>query len=192
MHLTEKKVCATLLALAGMLIAGSAAGQGSPPVLYPATGSGGCVLVDTGGQATVQINLDALLAFPTRAAKFNTAASPGFTGTIVAFEFAPGILGLGNPTDGFLVEYQECLQSSMPLVTLTYQLFGTSASCGTISVVPYPGEQSIIVGDCDGQSIATHSLGPIIVNPGDGCSSQPWCALATQQSTWGRVKALYH
>lgn len=190
---TERNACrgyATVFVCALMLSASSALAQVFVPSIYPSVDHK-CELYDTGGQATVQVRLHSGgIAFPTHVVKFSVSTSPEFTGTVAAFEFPWGFSGSGNPTDGFLINFNDCLESPL-LVTLTYQLFGTSGSCGTIDVVPYPGDESIVVLPCaEGPWVATQSQGPIVVNPGDGCGGT-WCTLATQQSTWGRVKALY-
>lgn len=167
-----------------------ASAEGNAPVLYTATTGGGCTLVDNGGQAVIEVRVNGLGGIPTRGALFGIRASQGFTGVVTSYAFPAGIVGFGNPADGFNVQYQGCLQPFTALLTVTYQLFGNSSGCGSIEVVPYPGEQAILVGDCNFDPVVTHSLGAVTVNPSAECTGQ-WCILATEPTTWGSVKALY-
>jgi hypothetical protein len=76
------------------------------------------------------------------------------------------------------------------VVRLTYQVVGTSAPCATLEVVPYPGEDYLRAWDCSGNAVEARTFGPLWVNYIPSCGSL-WCVLATEETTWGRVKALY-
>jgi hypothetical protein len=62
----------------------------------------------------------------------------------------------------------------------------------TISVAPDPDAASgeIEVVDCDGNALIAEPGGRVIINGNDGCLCwEP--PVAAEQSTWGKVKALY-
>jgi hypothetical protein len=125
-------------------------------------------------------------------AAFRIGSSAGFTGVLLSEQYRGGSSPLGNVNMGVGVAFNSCLQSyaGIEIVKLTYQVFGTSTPCSVLEVLPRPGEESIVVADCNSVIIPTRALGPMFINYNTGCGNI-WCVLATEPTTWGRVKALY-
>jgi len=122
-------------------------------------------------------------------AQFDT---PGTTGCAFRLEGSPGFTGVwlgdtsewytaGNSQAGITVVYQKCLIGSAVLLKATYQLFGTSASCSSLKTtndaIGIPGQVY-----CD-RCFSEYFL------PGNSLAVN--CAVTTEPTTWGRVKALY-
>jgi hypothetical protein len=162
--------------------------QANAPKLFPKPSIGGCTLIDNGNQVVLEVWINGLTSFYSQAALFSIDAT-GFLGSVVSVEYPPGIIGVGDPTNGIQVEWP-CGPVFQKLVSITYQTFGLSSACGTINVGPIPGQSSILVADCNWDTFPTTSIGPITVNPTAACNGN-WCVLATEPTSWGRVKALY-
>ena len=109
---------------------------------------------------------------------FRIAPSPGFTG--VWLGDSSSWVTVGTTQSGIAIGYGKCMMGSNVLVKVSYQLFGTS-SCSTLTLAEHP---ILIPGGpycdaCFGEyRLPSNSLA---VN----------CAVGTQSTTWGRVKALY-
>jgi hypothetical protein len=128
---------------------------------------------------------------PTIGAAFRIGSGGGFAGVLVSEDYPDS--WYGNVTDGVQVGWRFCRDSRPPfeLVRLTYQLDGTSAPCSFLEVLPYPGQSSILAQDCNGDVFPARTSGYMWINWEPSCGHQ-WCSiLATEPTTWGRVKALY-
>jgi len=123
-------------------------------------------------------------------AYFRIGAGGGFTGVLVEETWASPTIHLGNVTDGALVNYGACRPDRFEIVRLTYQVYGTSPPCSYLEVLPYPGDSSVLVVTCAGGEVATKPWGPLWVNYTPQCGAA-WCVLATESSSWGKIKALY-
>jgi hypothetical protein len=111
----------------------------------------------------------------------------------VSEDYPDPITWYGNVTDGVAVGWGRCVDTEFggfEIVRLTYQLYGTSARCSFLEVLPYPGFQSILALDCNYDLLPARTGGYMWVNYNRGCGSL-WCILATEPTTWGKVKALY-
>lgn len=128
-------------------------------------------------------------------AQFRVAAGAGFTGVLVSEDYTSSTVHIGNVTDGLQVAFgtppEGCHSGDFVIVRLTYQVFGTSAPCSTLEVLPYPGDSSVMVMDCNDNLLPTSPYGPVWINYSSACGGL-WCVpLATEPTTWGKVKALY-
>jgi len=106
---------------------------------------------------------------------FRTEASAGFTGVWLGETSPWSPYFVGTTPTGASVSYAKCVLEDVLLFTVTYQLFGTSSPCSDLHVAARP-----ISSDChffDWYS----DTGGLHVN----------CPVAVEQTTWGRVKALY-
>jgi hypothetical protein len=130
-------------------------------------------------------------SIPVSGVRFRIGSSAGFTGVLVSANYN-GWSVFGNVDMGAEVAFNGCLHTygGLVIVELTYQVFGTSTPCSVLEVLPRPGDESIEVGDCYFNIIPTRTLGPMFVNLNPSCGDV-WCVLATEPTTWGRVKALY-
>jgi hypothetical protein len=113
--------------------------------------------------------------------RFRIAADPGFTG--VWLGQASPYFTLGNSTTDVNIAYAACLQGPVLILTATYQLFGTSSACSGLRIAPANGQPCVIATSGGGciDEVCVRDLGSLQVN----------CPVATEPSTWGRVKALY-
>jgi hypothetical protein len=119
---------------------------------------------------------------------FRIAESSGFH-AIYASETIAVPAHVGDFRSGVLLGYGECQGGSLLLGTLTYTTLGTSVPCSYLDVVaappyPWPATES-----CSFEDYPALPLGKLYVNPGAAC--QMWCTVATEQSTWGKIKAMY-
>ena len=110
--------------------------------------------------------------------RFAVTASPGFTGVWLADE-SPYVEIGNSPTD-ISIGYGTCAPAGLKILTMTYELFGTSGPCSSLKVVPAAGFLSAICLECF-YEYPCCKLGTLHVN----------CAVATEPTTWGKVKALY-
>ncbi len=103
----------------------------------------------------------------------------------------PQYLALGAWNTGWVIGYAFCYNGDIPVAKLSFYAFAPPADCASISIAADPnaaqGEPLAI--DCsDAENIATG--GVFHFNPNGTCTD---CGEpnATQESTWGKVKALY-
>ena len=114
----------------------------------------------------------------------------GFTGTFLSATPAPGFLYLGDASD-YSVAFGGCYIGTFLVATFQYQGYGTSENCSSLNVSPAPtspapGQVVSISCDCCVDVLSTN---PLVVNSTQECLA--CTANATEESSWGRVKALY-
>lgn len=112
---------------------------------------------------------------------FSVEPDPGFTGVWLA-DTTP-FVHLGTTPTSFTVGYGACIPSPVLVVTMTYQLFGTSA-CTALRIVPPDGFPFVVAPDvgCHFSEGPIRDFGALHIN----CDP-----VATEPTTWGKVKALY-
>jgi hypothetical protein len=164
-------------------IAGVVNAQTIPSIrLYADPAFTQCTLSDTApGVVTVYA---ALYAFDADGVRFRVAASPGFTGVWLS-DATPYFKVGSSPTD-LSVAFGKCLVGINLVATFTYQLFGTS-TCSDLATAAPVGFPFPYYDTCGftGDPLSPASLH---VN----CSGSFDCIpVATEPTTWGRVKALY-
>jgi hypothetical protein len=110
---------------------------------------------------------------------FRIVASTGFTG--VWLGDSSSWYTAGDSQSGITVVYDRCLIGSAVMLKVTYQLFGTSASCSSLSTTNHPISLPGLV-YCD-RCFSEYNLpaSSLFVN----------CTVAVEPTTWGQVKALY-
>jgi hypothetical protein len=114
-------------------------------------------------------------------AKFMIQVDPGFTGEWL-FESSPWYPYLfGSSLTGASVYYAQCLVTDTILIRATYWLKGTSSPCAGLHVVAHPDGQLLCIG-CNMFEEPCGVSGALQVN----CPP-----LLVNETTWGRVKALY-
>jgi len=120
--------------------------------------------------------------------RFRLSASAGFTGSWVQ-DFVPaGMSAIGTSPNGIAISYQACRTGDIPILRVTYQLFGTSSPCSFLQAGAYPGTDFIETMDCSFDSYPVEG-GALVVNSNESCPCQG--PVAVQPTTWGQVKALY-
>jgi len=112
---------------------------------------------------------------------FKLSESPGFTGVWTGDTPHTGGV-FGDTRTGIHLVDVSCLASPAHIVTVTYQLLGTSLPCQTVSVVQADGA-GVRMNSCDSGGMVARG-GALVVNP-DGCS------VPLERRTWGSVKAQY-
>jgi hypothetical protein len=118
---------------------------------------------------------------------FRLTASSGFLATYLSETYSqPG--HFGDFRNGISFGYGVCANGPLLLGSISYQGHGTSEVCSYLDVVawrfPWPATE-----DCIFEDYPAPPLGKLYVNPSPQC--QPYCAVATEPTTWGSVKALY-
>jgi hypothetical protein len=102
----------------------------------------------------------------------------------------PQYLKIGEWNTGIIVGYAFCYFGDVPVMDLGFYAIGTPAVCASLTVVANPNQLQgeVVAIDCnDAEHVATG--GVFHFNPNDTCLD---CGeVATKQSTWGNVKALY-
>ena len=116
----------------------------------------------------------------------------GFDATYVS-EVVP-FIHIGDLRTGLSIAYGGCTAGPLLLGSLVFAGQGTSQSCSTVDTTGNPDWPGIptsypITETCNGDVLPAPSVGPLYVNAGVGC--QPRCTVATESSTWGKVKSLY-
>lgn len=113
--------------------------------------------------------------------RFSVKPSAGFTGVWLsdASPFTP--VGT-SPTD-ISIAYGVCDLEPLLILTMSYQMFGTSAACSELRIAPADGFPFVLGADvgCFFTEGVIQDLESLRVN----------CPVATGPATWGRVKALY-
>ena len=112
---------------------------------------------------------------------FKLSESPGFTGVWTGDTPHTGGV-FGDTRTGIHLVEVSCLASPAHILTVTYQLAGTSSPCATIAVVEADGA-GVRMNSCDsGGMLAAGST--LTVNPAG-------CPVPVESTTWGKLKAFY-
>ena len=117
--------------------------------------------------------------------RFRIVGSAGFTG--VWLSESTTYVTVGNSQTDLSMGFGECLFGRFSVLTVTYQMFGTS-TCSSLEIAPAQGFPVSLCQSCifheepciDNRALHVNCSGSFDCNP-----------LATQSTTWGRVKALY-
>jgi hypothetical protein len=138
--------------------------------------SGSSCLVGSGFQSNVTVIHRSLLGATGSRFKITLPAGSAF------FAFNTSYVPVGNMQTDLSLGYGDCLTGSFVIGTIVANL-----TSGTISVLPADTFVSIIYTDCTFAELPATG-GNAYVAPATGNCNEP---LATEQSTWGQVKALY-
>jgi hypothetical protein len=104
-------------------------------------------------------------------------------------EFSP-FLFMGDSRNGITIAYGQCLTGPIHLLTMTYLCQGLTPPCGYMSVVSHPNGRppGLIAVDCNETIVPVQGYTSYINNDGSCPCVSP---IPIQETTWGRVKALY-
>lgn len=117
--------------------------------------------------------------------RFRVAASSGFTGVWLAD--ASPFPKIGTSQTDLSVCFEACMVGQFLVVSITYQLFGTS-TCSDLSIEAAPGFSEPICSTCSFHIVPCSGYDPVHVNCQGPFNCDP---VATEATTWGQVKALY-
>lgn len=136
--------------------------------------------------------------------RFRVELSPGFTGTLLSVT-APGAEIEGDVLyDASVIYTDGCRTGSFVVLELNTMLYGTSPDCSWVRTASYLPAGSLDSYNCKDRGLVTEWAGthidpqlgvacPDLYPPEHlppGCHPGP-PPLATEQRTWGAVKALY-
>jgi hypothetical protein len=101
---------------------------------------------------------------------------------------APGLLVIGDPSTGVSIAYGGCLTGDIHLWSFTMFSAAGAPNCIYAEIIPDPAALTpgVLSVNCVFAEIPVDP-GEGILNPNAGCD----CNVANQESTWGKVKALY-
>jgi hypothetical protein len=132
-----------------------------------------------------------------RRASFFTARKPDcWTGAVwVGDVFPPGMAFIGNTQSDFSVHYCDCRDLPTFIGTINYFVTSIGSSCCEYPVLPMSNPQipgSVLTHDCSVPFSTLYAIGAgkVTINETEDCLCDP--PLAVEETTWGRVKALYH
>ena len=149
-----------------------------------------CEIVDP-GSGLVQVHMFHTGSQPARAVTF-FAPTPqcweGATwlGDVVASPFLKQ--GVSTHSVGIQVNYLACLQPPVYLGYMNFILSGGAQPCCAYPVLPHIVDGAVLIIDCNFDE-RVGAGGSAIVNANSSCRCP--MPLATEESTWGRVKSLY-
>ena len=136
------------------------------------------------------------------AARFRVEPGPGVTMTY-ASESSP-YTSVGYALAGISICFGSCLTGEPLIATVTFMAYGTDTPCSEIRIVPHPDAQTVEVEKCNGSTVAAYAQG-LGIDPPPGAipcycpttrlfpgTPLPFgCTVPVEDTTWGRVKALY-
>jgi hypothetical protein len=106
----------------------------------------------------------------------------------------PWLSGLGDThdaTNGTIINLLGCRTGDLYLGYMTFQAMGRGEKCCTYHIVGSENDGLAGVIDCDYNLLAVET-GDLVINPRGACRCQDGnIIVATEQTTWGHVKALY-
>jgi hypothetical protein len=189
----RRTVIATTVLVMGLLnvLSHRVSQAANPPALALLLTDDNSFLDDTGGTVVVRVYYASGTYAGAAGAMFRIRASAGFTGVLVSEEYPFGSIWAGNVTDGLILTLPHVLCDGIRgfnIVTMTFQLSGTSAPCSYLEVLAHPDAATPLVARCD-LVLVEPLVDELWVNYDhyNGCPPP----VATEQTTWGRVKALY-
>ena len=144
--------------------------------VYNDSSGSSCVLSATPGQFSSTATAIEKFSLGSTGSRFKITLPPGSS----FFGFQTTFVPIGVMTSDLSLGYGQCLSGSIVLGTIN-----AIYTAGTLSVLPADGFPNIIYTDCSfGEYPATG--GNAYVGTTGPCNE-----VATEQSTWGNVKALY-
>jgi hypothetical protein len=182
-----KRVLIFIAALASILSAGSAYGQGGSVVLWGDGALTTCNVVGSVGILTVYVTHE--LHPGAIAVQYALAENTGGALTYIADQ-NNFTLVTGDSQTGVAFSYGGCMQGQIHVQNVLYELSSNPAPCSQIEVVPDPSAPSGQIESVDCSAVKAFPSGERLTINGDGncpCGHDP----AAETSTWGRVKSLY-
>jgi hypothetical protein len=125
--------------------------------------------------------------FESSGVRFSVRPGPGFTGVWLSDTSAFYLYG-SSPTD-IAIGFGRCVTSrSVLILTMSYQMFGTSSPCSELHAAPPNGfPYAFSTGYCGFDETPIGQLDKLYAN----CANPPIPPVPTEPTTWGKVKSLY-
>jgi hypothetical protein len=163
-------------------------GAGGPPGLLGIYGDPNGTNCDTRDVAgLLQIYVVHTLTGGVLASQFSAPQPACMVGAVYLGDSSPFQVNVGTSQAGIAVAYGACLGAPIHVLTISYFSAGQVSTCCPYPILPDPSVGVIFSVDCASRLMtATGIANTINGNSTCSCSSLP-----TEQSTWGRVKALY-
>jgi hypothetical protein len=181
MRLLPSAVVIAGICLAGVPSAATSSGRLS---LYTDASFTNCALADA-APGVVTVYMAEWSDYGATGLRFRIAGSPGFTGVWLS-ETSPFVT-VGNSKTDLSIGFGLCLTNRFLVLTMSYQMFGTS-TCSQLSIVAAAGQREPICTACSFGEYPCYGYDPLHVNCGGSFECNP---VSTEPSTWGRVKSLY-
>jgi hypothetical protein len=175
------------LGLAALLLTG-AVGQARPVEyigIYADAAGLDCEIADPGGSVFKTFHIVHTTSVqPAVGSAWRLEWDPGMSMVYVGDDSSP-YFKVGNALDGASINYAPCATGTLKIDTVTMLSYGTSTPCSHLSLGPHPTQGRVVI-YCNFISIP-FVVGNGIVNGDQTCP----CTLATEETTWSKVKALY-
>lgn len=144
-----------------------------------------CEIADPGGNVQVKVYIvQTSPVQPVVGSAWKLEWDAGMSMDYVSDDTSP-YSKVGDAVNGVSIFYFTCTAGTFVIDTVTFLSHGTSAPCSYMRLGPHPTQNRVII-QCNFAGTPFHG-GEGIVNPNDNCH----CTLATEPTTWGRVKSLY-
>ena len=125
------------------------------------------------------------------ASQFKVEPTAGVAGTMNKVGHSSPFMPIGDPLTGISIAYQNCRGGTFMILDITFMAFGTTAACEMFSIIPDPAATSgmVEITDCSNPILTLYFTrgGQARVNSDGSCD----CNVATKQTSWGGIKALY-
>jgi hypothetical protein len=108
------------------------------------------------------------------------------TGVILATFVGTPFSAIGSAQTDLSVGYGGCINTTTSIGYLLFSVAGAVPACSYVSLVAPDGHAEATATDC-GFTEFTIKTGQGIMNPDGSCQ----CNIATEPTSWGKVKALY-
>ena len=166
------------------------AAQGGRIVLYADAALSECSLTDTSPGIVDVYVVHSLQGYPgALQAAFALAPSAGFNGAWLEDILSAGLGASGVSPSGIYVFSSTCWFNDKLLLHVRYQMQGESSPCSFLAAVPHPDWPWIVALSCGFTEPIVVDGSRIFVNPDSTCPCE--VPVATESTTWGRIKAMY-
>jgi hypothetical protein len=175
-----------LVAILSLAFTGQAAAQANKIELYTDVNRSSCEVAD---QGFALVTIHAFETGPTKstAIRFKAAKGACWAGATWVGD-TTDYVQVGNSQTDLSVAYGFCLQPPIHVAQINFIVTGGAAACcELVATQSFPG--AFVHTDCLFGEYAITAGQKVVINPNDSCRCQQ--PLATEPSSWGRVKALY-
>jgi hypothetical protein len=119
------------------------------------------------------------------ASRFRIETPPGWS--YITFTATAGYVPIGDARTDLAVAYGACVNTPVKIGSVQYIGAPGAPPCTPLRLLAPQGFPSIIVDDCSFVESSAAGMG-LVINPQASCCCQ---CIATEPSTWGKVKELY-
>ena len=179
----------TVIVLGLVLCAVPLFAQGGMIAIFADPGGTDCAIYDTQANKIVQVYVVHMFAPEANCAQFSVPVPECAFGLTWLSDDYVFPINVGESPTGIALCRGVCYSSPFHILTINYWGMGTSLDCCVLTVEPDPREVPpvLIMTDCN-HDIHTAIGGSAIINPDETC---PCLNVPLEETTWGRVKAMY-